>query len=142
MQWNIKNAIGMSQTFSLRGTSRISSPQTTILTPTRSNTCLVTGNEVIQETVTISPSVSVWTFVEPTWHKFWDIPKLPPLFQMHQSWQICTQFPCHNLPVCVDELIEMLFISRLSRTWLVFHVAVTTAELHHLTVLTSTLGYP
>lgn len=49
----------MSQTFSLRGTSRISSLQTTILTPSRSNTCLVTGNEVIQETVTVSPSVSV-----------------------------------------------------------------------------------
>jgi len=52
--------------------------------------------------------------------------------------QLRTQFPSHNLPICVDELIETLFIlwrdscAWPSGTWLVFHVAVATAETCHL----------
>ena len=48
-----------------------------------------------------------------------------------------TQFPSRNPPIHADELIEMLFVSWSdsyawpSGTWLVFHVAVTTAETSH-----------
>jgi len=51
--------------------------------------------------------------------------------------QLRTQFPRRNLPICADELIEMIFISWcdscawLPRKWLVFHVAVATTETHH-----------
>ena len=51
--------------------------------------------------------------------------------------QLRTQFPSCNLPICADELIETLFISWCdgcawpSGTWLVFHIAVATAETHH-----------
>ena len=51
--------------------------------------------------------------------------------------QLCTQFTSHNPPIHVDELIETLLISWCdscawsSGTWLVFHVAVTTAETRH-----------
>ena len=51
--------------------------------------------------------------------------------------QLRTQFPSHNPPIRVDELIETLIISWcdncawLSGTWLVFHIAVATAEMHH-----------
>ena len=47
-----------------------------------------------------------------------------------------TQLPGHNLLICVDELIEMLFAlwcdssAWLSRTWLVFHIAVTSGEIY------------
>ena len=48
-----------------------------------------------------------------------------------------TQFPSRNPPIHADELIETLFVSWCdscawpSRTWFVFHVAVTTAETRH-----------
>jgi hypothetical protein len=51
--------------------------------------------------------------------------------------QLCTQFPSRNPPIRMDELIEMLLMSWCdscawpSRTWLVFHVTVTTTETHH-----------
>ena len=51
--------------------------------------------------------------------------------------QLCAPFSGNNPLICVDKLIERLFISWCnsclwtSRTWLVFHVAVTTAETHH-----------
>ena len=51
--------------------------------------------------------------------------------------QLCTQFTSHNPPIHADELIETLLISWCdscawsSGTWLVFHVAVTTAETRH-----------
>ena len=58
---------------------------------------------------------------------------------------------CHHYqPICMDELIEMLFISwhdsyaPPSRTWPGLHIPVPTAETHHplLTVLTSTVWSP
>ena len=72
----------------------------------------------------------------PTWHK---------LFQRcHQHFQHIeaniqrhTQLPSCNLPICMDELIEVFFISWcdscawLSSMWRVFHVAVATAEARH-----------
>ena len=56
----------------------------------------------------------------------------------------------HQQPICADELIETPSVSWCdsrawpSTTWLVFHIAVTTPEMHHppLTVLTSTLWSP
>ena len=51
--------------------------------------------------------------------------------------QLRTLFPSRNQPIHVDELIETLFVSWRescawpSGTWLVFHVAVTTAETRH-----------
>ena len=51
--------------------------------------------------------------------------------------QLRTQFPDRNQPIRADELIETLFISWCescawpSGTWLVFHVAVATAETRH-----------
>ena len=51
--------------------------------------------------------------------------------------QLRTLFSSHILPICADELIEMLFVSWcdscawLSGTWFVFHVAVATTETRH-----------
>ena len=51
--------------------------------------------------------------------------------------QLRTQFPDHNPPIRADEPIETLFISWCEsytwpfRTWIVFHVAVATAEMQH-----------
>ena len=51
--------------------------------------------------------------------------------------QLSTQFAGHNPLIHTVELIETLFIlwcdsfARSSRTWLVFHIAVTTDEMHH-----------
>ena len=51
--------------------------------------------------------------------------------------QLCTQFPSHNPPIREDKLIKTLFISWCdsyawpSRTWLVFHIPVTTVETRH-----------
>jgi len=54
-----------------------------------------------------------------------------------QLSQLRTQFPSRNPPIHADELIETLFVSWCdscawpSTTWLVFHVAVATAETRH-----------
>jgi hypothetical protein len=51
--------------------------------------------------------------------------------------QLRTHFPSRNLSICVDELTKTLIISWcdscawLSRMWLVFHVADTTAKMRH-----------
>jgi len=51
--------------------------------------------------------------------------------------QLRTQYPSHNLPICMDELVESLFIlwcnscSWPSGMWLVCHVAVASAETCH-----------
>ena len=51
--------------------------------------------------------------------------------------QLCTQFLSRNPSICADELIKTLFIlwcdscAWPSGTWLVFHVAVATAETRH-----------
>ena len=115
--------------------------------------CLVTGDDAIQETVTFSlvlvqqvlknlHTVFFMFLCEHTWD--------PPganfaIFQhCHHRFQrneadirLCTQFPSHNPPIRMEELIEMLFISWCdscawpSETWLVFHAPATTAETRH-----------
>ena len=76
----------------------------------------------------------------------WDPPSTNPvIFQYHHhhfqctevNIQLCTQFPRYDLLICVDELIEMVFISWCDScawmygTWFAFHIAVTTAEMYH-----------
>jgi hypothetical protein len=51
--------------------------------------------------------------------------------------QLCTKFPGHNPLICMDELIEALFIlwvdsyAGLLRTWPMSCITFTTAETHH-----------
>jgi len=73
----------------------------------------------------------------------WDPPGVNfAIFRCHHCFQriaadiqLHTQFPSRNLPICADELIETLFVSWCdscawpSGTWLVFQVAVATAEM-------------
>ena len=68
-----------------------------------------------------------------TWHKL-----CHRCFQgIEVNIKLSMQFPVHNLPICTDELMETLFISWYdssawpTRAWFVFHVTVTTAEMHH-----------
>ena len=74
----------------------------------------------------------------PTWQNYALLQHCHHHFQsIEANIQLRTQFPSHNLPIRVDELIETLFISWCdscawpSGTWLVFHVAVATAETCH-----------
>lgn len=78
----------------------------------------------------------MWASVGPIWPNC-EIPVLPLSFSTQWNIQLYTQFPHHNLPICVDELIKIFFIlwsdssAWLPGTWLVFWNTVVIAETHH-----------
>jgi len=76
-------------------------------------------------------SVSVWAFVGSPCSNFVIFQHCNHRFQCTETdIQLCTEFSGCNLRICMDELINMLFIlwcdscALLSRTWLVFHATV------------------
>ena len=112
---------------------------------------LTASNDAIQKIVTFSlvlveqvlanlhtmlllfPREYMWN----TQHKHCDIPTLPPPCRHAEAdIQLHTQLPDCNLLIHTDEPTVMFFISwcdnyaRLPKTWLVFHIAVATAETH------------
>ena len=60
----------------------------------------------------------------------------PVILSTEANIQLCTLFPVYNALICIDKLIEKLFIlwcdscPGLSRRWLVFHDTVVTGTRH------------
>lgn len=83
------------------------------------------------------PFVPVWVCAGPTRYKLCGLLGFYHCFRLIEAdIQLHKQFTGYNLPMCMDELIEKLYISWCcscawpSETWLVFHVTVTTAEMY------------
>jgi len=97
---------------------------------------LITCNDMIQETVTFGLIGSAGP--DKLACSVLSVPALPPLYiSTEADVQLHMQFPDHNLLIHVDGLIKMLFIlwcdscAWQSRTWLIFHLAVITAEMYN-----------
>jgi len=127
---------------------------------------LFTDDDAIQETVTFSlvfvqqnPTKLHTAFLMFLCEHSWDPPganfavfqRDHHRFQRNEAYiQLRAKFRSRNPPIRADKLIQTLFFSWCdscawpSGTWLVFKVAVTTAEraTHHLTVLTPTVWSP
>lgn len=112
--------------------------------------CLITGNDAIHETVTfclilvqeiLTNFHMVLFLLLCEYHGIHLVQTLQYsniAIIISNALKLCTQLPDCNLLICVDELIEMSSISWCnscpwsSWTWLVFHAAVATAEMHPL----------